>query len=140
MALAQAFLLEALRLIDVPYLWGGKTNSGIDCSGLVTYALWKAGGPDLRQTHGSEALQDECKPIAGLPPPGALAFYRRHVMVHVTLGIVVGACGGGETTTSVAKARQQGARVKVQASYQYRKDFLGWGLLPHVAYDVSWGI
>ena len=30
-----ALLEKAYSMMGVPYLWGGKTNNGIDCSGLV---------------------------------------------------------------------------------------------------------
>jgi cell wall-associated NlpC family hydrolase len=33
----------AERLLDVPYLWGGKTSLGVDCSGLVQIALAACG-------------------------------------------------------------------------------------------------
>ena len=37
------FVAVALRFVGVPYLWGGKTSLGIDCSGLVQVALTAAG-------------------------------------------------------------------------------------------------
>jgi cell wall-associated NlpC family hydrolase len=37
------FVSVAERFLHVPYLWGGKTFSGIDCSGLVQTALHAAG-------------------------------------------------------------------------------------------------
>jgi hypothetical protein len=40
----------AERLIDMPYLWGGRGAGGIDCSGLVQVALGAAGIPCPRDT------------------------------------------------------------------------------------------
>jgi cell wall-associated NlpC family hydrolase len=42
-AAAPDFVSVAERFMGVPYLWGGKTSLGIDCSGLVQVAL-TAGG------------------------------------------------------------------------------------------------
>lgn len=37
------FVAVAERLVGAPYLWGGKTSLGLDCSGLVQLALASAG-------------------------------------------------------------------------------------------------
>ncbi|MFL4968645.1 MAG: C40 family peptidase [Xanthobacteraceae bacterium] len=37
------FVAVAERFVGVPYLWGGKTSLGIDCSGLVQVALMAGG-------------------------------------------------------------------------------------------------
>jgi hypothetical protein len=37
------FVAVAERFVGVPYLWGGKTSLGLDCSGLVQVALNAAG-------------------------------------------------------------------------------------------------
>jgi cell wall-associated NlpC family hydrolase len=37
------FVAVAERFVGVPYLWGGKTSLGIDCSGLVQVALTACG-------------------------------------------------------------------------------------------------
>jgi cell wall-associated NlpC family hydrolase len=37
------FVAIAERFIGVPYLWGGKTSLGLDCSGLVQVALTASG-------------------------------------------------------------------------------------------------
>jgi cell wall-associated NlpC family hydrolase len=40
---APDFVAAAERFLGVPYLWGGKTRLGLDCSGLVQVALHAAG-------------------------------------------------------------------------------------------------
>jgi cell wall-associated NlpC family hydrolase len=44
------FVAVAERFLHVPYLWGGKTSLGIDCSGLVQIALDAAGVAVPRDT------------------------------------------------------------------------------------------
>jgi cell wall-associated NlpC family hydrolase len=40
----------ALRFLETPYLWGGRSGFGIDCSGLVQLAMAMTGKPVLRDT------------------------------------------------------------------------------------------
>ncbi|MDH7796833.1 MULTISPECIES: NlpC/P60 family protein [unclassified Beijerinckia] len=46
----QDFIAVARRFLFAPYLWGGKTSSGIDCSGLVQIALHACGLPCPRDS------------------------------------------------------------------------------------------
>ena len=79
-AVAPDFVSVAERFLGVPYLWGGKTSLGIDCSGLVQVAL-TAGGiacprdSDMQRAIGTAvALGDP----AGLRR-GDLVFWKGHV-------------------------------------------------------------
>ena len=42
------FVAEAERFVGTPYLWGGRTSLGLDCSGLVQQALALTGRPAPR--------------------------------------------------------------------------------------------
>ncbi|HAQ33822.1 MAG: hydrolase Nlp/P60 [Maricaulis sp.] len=44
------FVAVAERFLGTPYLWGGKTSLGLDCSALVQLALEAAGIPAPRDT------------------------------------------------------------------------------------------
>lgn len=135
------FLRAVLEQMGAPYLWGGKGDvvspyglRAFDCSGLVTWAYIKAGGPDWRKSHNTDRLLAECTPVE-TPQPGTLVLYGKgsdaqHVMVHVGAGVVVGASGGGSATTSIGLAQDTGARVKAFASPHYRPDFIAYRELP----------
>jgi cell wall-associated NlpC family hydrolase len=73
------FVRTAERFLDAPYLWGGKTWLGIDCSGLVQSALRRAGVTAPRDTDMQErALGRALDPDAPLAR-GDLVFWKGHV-------------------------------------------------------------
>jgi cell wall-associated NlpC family hydrolase len=72
----------AERFLDTPYLWGGRTSEGIDCSGLVQTALMAAGIASPRDSDMMEAGLGEG--IASDDPNAVLArgdliFWKGHV-------------------------------------------------------------
>ena len=75
------FVAVAERFLHVPYLWGGKTSLGIDCSGLVQVALDAAALNAPRDTDLQEqALGEPLSPPAhGALRRGDLVFWRGHV-------------------------------------------------------------
>lgn len=53
----------AERFLGAPYLWGGKTNGGVDCSGLVQAALESAGISAPRDTDLQEKALGQVVPM-----------------------------------------------------------------------------
>ncbi len=78
------FVAVAERFLGVPYLWGGKTALGIDCSGLVQVALTAAGHICPRDSDMQEAALGT--PVAspekaGRLQRGDLVFWKGHVAI-----------------------------------------------------------
>lgn len=49
-AKADKLIIEAKKYMNVPYVWGGSTPKGFDCSGFLNYAFEKGAGIDLPRT------------------------------------------------------------------------------------------
>jgi cell wall-associated NlpC family hydrolase len=80
------FVTVAERFLHTPYLWGGKTSLGLDCSALVQLALTAAGVACPRDSHMQEAALGT--PLVspdkqGLPDlhRGDLLFWPGHVAI-----------------------------------------------------------
>lgn len=78
------FVAVAERFLGTPYLWGGKTSLGLDCSGLVQVALTACGVPCPRDSDMQErALGAPLMPstdLSGLQR-GDLVFWKGHVAI-----------------------------------------------------------
>ena len=76
------YVSVAERFLHTPYLWGGKTSLGLDCSGLVQTVLTAAGIKAPRDTDMQErelgAAIDMEPDLSGLRR-GDLVFWRGHV-------------------------------------------------------------
>ena len=94
----------AEREIGVPYVWGGTTPAGFDCSGLVMWAYAQVG---ISLPHYSGAQYDDTTqiPLADIEP-GDLLFYGPGGSDHVAMYV-----GGG----SMIEAPYTGASVWITA-------------------------
>jgi cell wall-associated NlpC family hydrolase len=68
----------AERLIDAPYLWGGRGVGGIDCSGLVQVAFGLAG---IALPRDSDQQMVAGTAIEGEPRRGDVLFWDDHVVL-----------------------------------------------------------
>jgi cell wall-associated NlpC family hydrolase len=78
------FVAVAERFVGVPYLWGGKTALGLDCSGLVQVALTASGIACPRDSDMQEATVGERVAAGGDFSDwrrGDLVFWKGHVAI-----------------------------------------------------------
>lgn len=89
---AKDLLAVAERLVDVPYVWGGLSAYGIDCSGLVHLAHRRLGVTVPRDAD-DQAQAGETVPL-GSEQPGDLYFFARQGRPPHHIGIVTVAASG----------------------------------------------
>ncbi len=116
---------EAVNLAhqNIPYVWGGKTTSGFDCSGLVAYVYGQAGASLPAYTVAQEGYvssQDvsSVADVTAKAQPGDILFWGGHGSTwHSAIYI-----GGGQFVA----APQPGSNVSVQTlSASFLPDFVG---------------
>jgi cell wall-associated NlpC family hydrolase len=70
----------ALKFLEVPYYWGGRSGFGTDCSGLVQMSLARAGVNVLRDT---EMQEGKFGKRVDTPKSGDIVFFPGHVGIMV---------------------------------------------------------
>lgn len=98
-------LAEARTWIGVPYMWGGNSRSGVDCSGLTTQVYSRAAGITLPRVSAAQALVGQARTLA-TAQPADLVFFAKGGLVHH-----VGIYAGGGT---IIHAPHTGTRVRVE--------------------------
>jgi cell wall-associated NlpC family hydrolase len=98
----------AARYLGVPYVWGGASPSGFDCSGLVMYCYAQVG---ISLPHNAAMQYADCTPVAqSAAQPGDLVFFGYSASGIHHVGIYV---GGG----SMIDAPYTGVDVRYDAAF-----------------------
>jgi cell wall-associated NlpC family hydrolase len=111
------FVSVAEQFVGTPYLWGGKSSLGIDCSGLVQVALNAAGtgcprDSDMQQDGlGRELDVAESKKLRR----GDLIFWKGHVAIVRDADSIVHA-NAHHMATSIENTSDAIARIKAAGS------------------------
>ena len=81
-------ITTALRFLNSPYLWGGRTPFGIDCSGF-TQMVYKLNGHKLERDSHLQAKQGSSLSFIEESEPGDLAFFDNKEGEIVHVGIIM---------------------------------------------------
>jgi cell wall-associated NlpC family hydrolase len=67
---------------NVPYVFGGDTKKGADCSGAVSAIFAQAGMDIGRMTSGAFAISKLFTRVTGLPAVGDVGVFPGHVVIY----------------------------------------------------------
>jgi hypothetical protein len=81
-------ITTAFTYLNAPYLWGGKTPFGIDCSGF-TQMVYKLNGYQLLRDASQQATQGQALSFIEESEPGDLAFFDNQDGQIVHVGIIM---------------------------------------------------
>lgn len=111
---APDYAVLAERLVGTPYLWGGRTRMGLDCSGLVQLSLEACGLVCPRDTDMQrEALGVPADPAIALDASerGDIVFWRGHVGIMLD-GVMLLHANGHHMAIVVEPLAQAAARIR----------------------------
>jgi cell wall-associated NlpC family hydrolase len=107
--LAERAVQIARSQLGVPYVYGGASPGGFDCSGLV---MWVYGRLGIALPHNAAALYSTGRPVSlAHIKPGDLVFFHGlgHVGIYIGQGMMIHAPQSGERVEIEALGERSGA-------------------------------
>lgn len=83
-----SLITTAYQYLNAPYLWGGKTPFGIDCSGF-TQMVYKLNGYKLLRDASQQSTQGDALSFIEESEPGDLAFFDNEEGKIIHVGIIM---------------------------------------------------
>jgi hypothetical protein len=128
------FLDKVTRYIGVPYVWGGVSPAGFDCSGLVYFALKSIGVKNVPRTS-----EDQWKWVQKVPAnqvqPGDLIFLNfpgeaspGHVVIYLGKNRVI------QAPTTGQNVQIDSFQPKPAGSKEWGGTVVGYGRIPGLDY------
>lgn len=84
----QNIIQTAFLYLNAPYLWGGKTPFGIDCSGMVQM-VYRLNGYKIQRDASQQAMEGEALSFIEESEPGDLAFFDNEEGKIIHVGIIM---------------------------------------------------
>lgn len=127
----------AMSFIGLPYRWGGDDPmEGFDCSGFVIELLKSQGLFKDTEDATSQGLYEKYKSVSPISTNfGTLVFFGKsvhnitHVGFCINAWLMIEAGGGGSNTTTIVKASEQNAYIKLRP-IKRRSDIVGYARPP----------
>lgn len=122
-----SFMAEVEKFKSSPYVWGGTSPAGFDCSGLVQYSLEQLGISNVPRTSESQWAWVQQIPYSEIQPgdlvfaqfPGDTGGSPGHVGIYI---------GGG----NVYSARDPSAGIGVDSLASWGSAVVGYGRIPGI--------
>lgn len=116
-----AITTAAMHLLNAPYLWGGRTALGIDCSGLTQLA-YKVAGVSLPRDASQQAEKGETVNFLDSAQPTDLAFFDNEEgkITHVGLLLGSGKILHASATVHIDSIDSEGIFSKAQNRYTHK--------------------